>query len=113
MDMQERFLKLPLWAQNEIKYLQRDLDEAKAHLAVVRGECKDVKVIASLGFNRDQDRDFPLPDDVAIRMGGYEFRLEEDGRVYVWGRETGERGEVSIKPQSGNTFLLGFTPDQE
>jgi hypothetical protein len=63
----ERFLKLPKWAQQEIRRLEINLQSAKSKINTLLGPEDETNVVLREGINN-----IPLPEDSLVR-----FYLEE------------------------------------
>lgn len=92
--------KLPKWAQDKIRQLERERDEWKAE--TIRPSNRSNTFIEHQGF---QDLE-PLGESPRLRIetptGSVAIRLDEDGRVNVncW------HGPAIIRPIASNAFTV-------
>ena len=108
--MEDRYLKLPKWAQDEIRALKQDLTRTKDDLARARGERTedDNENI----FVRDILGRFDAPERPVSKYEFIEFRVgptrhlinasyQDDG-VYL----SCTTGSLRVEPRSANTIVV-------
>jgi hypothetical protein len=102
MELQERLKLLPQWAQNEFKYLQREIETLKGDIAGMKGEVQDWAVFVKLGYKRE----YPIPQEATVNMRGFEFSIQ-DNRIRIVGVQS-HRGDMVIIPQISNVVFLDY-----
>ena len=106
---EEQLLKLPKWAQQEIKCLTQNLEYAKKQIAMYNGT-EETNTYIREGMDRK-----PLPKSASVEFKIGE-RQENTTTVRIVNNKTIDvntdsrsGGTLVIKPRSANSFYIEFT----
>lgn len=104
----ERFDRLPRWAQDEISQLVHLLDEAREQLAAERGAGDGPTVIDPYSDRHAEPKRYPVRTRVRFELGDgerFDVRLMDEGYIEVNAAIRGF-GRMAVIPHASNVVYI-------